>query len=101
LIYQPYWLSNCFERKALMACQPVNFTGITRDKFNAILGRIHAQAPDVTVTGDQGTASGEGFTVRWSYAEPHQTLIVQCMNKPWFVPEDSVNSKIRDLVEVD
>lgn len=84
-----------------MACSPVSFSGITRDKFNAVMGRIHAQAPNVEVAGDQGTASGEGFTVQWSYAEPHQTLVVQCMKKPFFIPEDTVNSKIRDLVEVD
>jgi hypothetical protein len=84
-----------------MACSPVSFSEITREKFNAVVTRVRAQAPDVNLTGDQGTASGKGFTVQWSYAEPHQVLIVQCMKKPFIVPEAVVNSKIRDLVEVD
>jgi hypothetical protein len=89
------------EGKTLMACKAVPFSGITREKFDAVIARVRLQAPDVIVTGDQGTASNDQFTVQWSYAEPHQALIVQCMKKPWFVSESSVNSKIRDLVEVD
>ena len=80
-----------------MACKPITFSGITRGHFLAIRARIRAQA-DVDVSGDTGTASGNGYTADWFYSEPNQSLVIQCTSKPFFISEGLVAGKIRDLV---
>jgi hypothetical protein len=81
----------------MAACKPVTFKNITRERFQAIRARIRAQA-DVSVAGDMGTASGNGFAASWIYDEAAQTLSIQCTEKPWFVSEGLVADKIRALV---
>ena len=81
-----------------MACKPITFYSITRDRFQAIRARIRAQA-DVQLLGDTGTASGNGFTATWDYDEPTHALTIQCTAKPFFISEGIVAGKIRDLVE--
>ena len=80
-----------------MACEPLIFTHVTRDRFQAIRARIRAQA-DVEIVGDLGTAQASGFKAEWVYKEPTQTLEIQILSKPFFVSEQYVASKIRDLV---
>lgn len=80
-----------------MACKPVVFKGITRERFQAVRARIRAQA-DVNVVGDTGTASGGGFEATWIYDEPSQALTIQCTRKPFFMSEGLVAEKIRDVV---
>ena len=80
-----------------MASSPMTFDGITRDKFQAIRARLRAQA-HVEVVGDTGTATADGFTVTWTYTEAAQTLVIQCVKKPWLVPESMIESHIQDLV---
>jgi hypothetical protein len=81
----------------MAACKPVTFQNITRERFQAVRARIRAQA-DVSVMGDMGTASGNGFTATWTYNEADQTLSIQCTEKPWFISEGLVADKIRALV---
>ena len=79
-------------------CAPVSFKNISRLKFQAIRARINAQA-EMTVMGDIGTATGNGFTAQWNYSEPDQALTITCTQKPWFVSEGLVRDKIQQLVE--
>ena len=80
-----------------MAFKPVTFKNITREHFQAIRARIRAQA-DVSVVGDTGTASGNGFEASWNYDEPSQTLTIQCTKKPFWVSDGLVADKITALV---
>jgi hypothetical protein len=80
-----------------MACKPIIFDSVTREKFLAVRARIRAQAR-VETAGDSGTATQRGFTVQWIYNEPSQTLEVQCLSKPCIVSEGMVASKIRDMM---
>ena len=82
----------------MAACKPITFTGITREKFEAVCAQIEAQG-HVVVVGDSGHASGNGFTAQWTYSEPAQTLIIQCTDKPFYVPESLVADKITALVQ--
>lgn len=79
-------------------CAPVTFPNIDRRKFLAIRARIRAQA-NVETVGDQGTATGNGVTIQWTYKEPTQTLVLQCTDKPWLIREEFIASKIRSFVE--
>jgi hypothetical protein len=72
-------------------------------KYQAIRARIRAQASELIIEGDTGTAGGKTplgqVKFSWSYDEPSQTLTVQCLQKPMLVSEATVASKIRDLME--
>jgi hypothetical protein len=81
-----------------MACRALTFKDISRVRFQAIRARINAQA-DLTLAGDSGTAVGSGFTAQFNYSEQEQTLTIQCLSKPFLVPESLVNDKIQSLVE--
>ena len=80
-----------------MACKPITFTKITRDHYLAIRARIRAEA-EVTISGDCGIATGNGFQAQWTYRETEQTLEIQCLSKPFFISEALVAEKIRELV---
>lgn len=82
-----------------MACKPIVFSGIDRTKFLAVRARVRAQTGEISLAGDAGTASGQGFTVQWTYSEPEQQLTIQCTDKPFIIPESIVAAKIRGLVE--
>jgi len=85
-----------------MACKPITFPGITRERFEAIRARLVEQASghaSVEIVGDTGTATGSGVTVHWVYIEPLQQLTLQCASKPFIVPEGVIASKLRDFVE--
>jgi hypothetical protein len=84
-------------------CQPIKFTEITRLRFLAIRARVRAQATEMTVDGDSGTASGQTMLGKvkfsYSYDEASQTLTAQCLEKPGLVSEAKVAAKMRDLME--
>ncbi len=82
----------------MAACKPVTFKNISRMKFKAVRARINAQA-DIVGSGDTGTARGNGYTAVWTYDEAAQTLVIECTEKPFFVPEGLVIGKIQALVE--
>jgi hypothetical protein len=81
----------------MAGCRPLTFKNIPRERFLAIRARIRAQA-EVSILGDTGTASGNGFSASWSYDEAAQTLTIECTEKPFFAPESLVLDKIRALV---
>jgi hypothetical protein len=86
-----------------MACNPIVFQNISRERFLAIRARIRAQAAEVEIDGDTGTASGNTplgrVKLAWVYDGSGQTFTVQCLAKPMFVSESVVATKIHGLME--
>jgi hypothetical protein len=82
----------------MASCKPVIFKNVSRLKFRAVRARINAQA-DIEGSGESGLARGNGFTAAWTYCEPEQTLVIECTEKPFYVPESLVIAKIQALVE--
>ena len=80
-------------------CAPITFPNVPFLKFRAILARIRAQAEATEEHDGVGTASGAGYTFRWNYTAPDQTLLIQCTRKPRYRTESGVENKIRSLVE--
>jgi len=69
--------------------EPIVFTGITPEKYNALLT---AAAKDVSITPEPngGKAASHGVTVEWTYLD--ETLTVTILSKPFYVPEDAVKA---------
>ncbi len=79
-----------------MPLQRQIFHDITRAKFNAIKCKA---ASLVDIKDDAGRCEKDGFTIQWNYFETGRTLVIQCIDKPWLVPESMVTSKIKELVD--
>jgi hypothetical protein len=52
----------------------------------------------MTLAGNSGYASADGVTINWNYDPTSQVLVLQCLQKPWYVPESLVDDKLDALV---
>jgi hypothetical protein len=80
-----------------MSCAKQTFTGLTPDQFTALTAK--AVASGLSLSGNAGQASKDGFTVSWTYDPIARVLEIQCLSAPFLVPCSSINGKIHDLVE--
>ncbi len=74
------------------------FTGISQTRFEAIEAKAQ-QMSGSTASGDSGEAKRLGFDIKWTYNPQTETLVIQCVSKPFFIGEDEVTSQINNLVE--
>jgi hypothetical protein len=76
---------------------PQVFSNIKPEKYAALVQR--ANAAGINMTGNSGTASQFGVEVSWSYSPEACELTIQCLNTAFFVSPETVNAKIKKLVE--
>jgi hypothetical protein len=79
-----------------MACPPLTYTDITAEWMNAVIARITEAGYEAP--GFEGQATMRGFTMAWKYDPEAQTLHIQCLNAPWFISCNMVNSRIDQYV---
>jgi hypothetical protein len=77
-------------------CPIQTFSGITQARFNCLV--LKAQATGITISGNAGTATKDGITLRWQFDPAAQTLDLQCTNSPFFIPCELINTKIHDMM---
>ena len=70
---------------------------MTQDRFDALAER--GRASGIAINGNSGSAVKDGITVRWLYDADAETLELQCMDLPFFIPCAVVMAKIRELVD--
>lgn len=58
-----------------------------------------AAAAGLDLSGNSGTASQFGVEVAWNYSPEAQQLSIQCLSTPFFMSAESVNARIKALVE--
>jgi len=78
-------------------CEAQIFSNITRERWAGMQSK--AGQLGVELSGDSGRASRQGFTFSWSYDESMQTLVIQCLEHPFFAPCSLVNAKLKELVD--
>jgi hypothetical protein len=86
----------------MAVCRPVvvRFSETPRPRFLAFRARIRAQAVNVMVLGDTGSALGDDeVKLIWRYDEPTQTLTVTALERPWWKSAAAVEQRIRGVVE--
>jgi hypothetical protein len=81
----------------MSACAAQTFNNITPDKW--LKFQTMASQNNIPLTGDSGQASQKGFTFSWQYDATSATLIIQCLEHPFWAPCDTINSKVLDLIE--
>ena len=81
----------------MSACASQGFDGITSTVWTCIVQQVASYG--ITISGNSGEQTKDGFTVRWDYDPNAQTLQIQCMDSPWWAPCSTINGKIHELVD--
>jgi hypothetical protein len=72
---------------------PLIFTPVTAEQYQSLIQK--ANNAGLALQGNAGTASKLGVEVAWDYAPES----LQCLSAPFFMNSDTVNAKIRSLVQ--
>ena len=70
---------------------------ISRAQFDAIGTEIKSRI-GVGFDADSGIFEIMGFRVQYHYQEDIQSLHVQLLSKPWFIPESLIASKVDEYL---
>jgi hypothetical protein len=70
---------------------------ISRTQFDAIGVEIKRRI-GVDFDADHGIFEIKGFRVQYNYQEDLQSLHVQLLSKPWFIPESLIASKVDEYL---
>ena len=81
-----------------MACEPLKYSGVDDAKWVRVRDLVGREY-DIGIESDSGEASKKGFTLSWTYDPDQQTLEIQCLKKPFFVPCGAVNDRIKGIAE--
>lgn len=76
---------------------PQVFSNIAPTQYAALIQK--ASAVGIEMRGNSGTASNFGVEVTWNYSPEALQLTIQCLNSPAFISPESVNARIKALVE--
>jgi hypothetical protein len=80
----------------MAGCSAVSFSNVSAAVFNCLVNKAAEQG--VTISGDSGTASKSGFTIKWNYDRAASSLTIQCTDKPTLVPCAVIKNRIKDTV---
>ena len=79
-----------------MSCDRLTYVGVDAPTWAQVKHAVGGEY-GITIEPDSGEASSRGFTLRWTYDASAQTLEVQCLLKPFFVPCATVKKRIEDI----
>ena len=79
-----------------MSCPVITLNNISPDKFQMLLA--HSQAQGLNLVGESGSTTYQGLDFTWNYDASTQTLIIQCVDKPIFIPCSVIEARIRSMV---
>jgi hypothetical protein len=77
-------------------CPPIHFADVTPEKYQTLLATARAQGLDLS--GETGSTTHQGMDFTWNYEPAAQSLTIQCIGKPIFVPCSMIESRIRGLI---
>lgn len=80
----------------MSGCPEMVFDGLSTEKYASLLGA--AQAQGLQLTGDAGSTTYQGMDFTWEYNAANGTLKIHCTEKPFFVPCNMIEQKIRALL---
>jgi hypothetical protein len=91
-------ISNLKEPDTVMsACASQTFSNITPDKWTALQAK--AAQNNISLNGDSGQTTQQGFTFSWQYDAASASLTIQCLEHPFWAPCGVVNGRVHDLVD--
>ena len=81
----------------MSACPPLTYTSVSPEAWAKVKAAVLADY-SVTISSDEGTASGDGFTLSWSY-DGISALSVTCLDSPWWAACSVINGQIDSLIK--
>ena len=81
-----------------MACDPLRYERVDAATWARAQETI-SKAYGLSVESESGQESKSGFTMTWTYDADAQTLVLQCLDKPFLIPCGVVNGRINSLAE--
>jgi hypothetical protein len=76
----------------------MQITGVSPAAFDALRGQLLANH-QAEVTGiTDGTIAGHGVTANYHYDSTQQTLSVDVIHHPFFIPVSAIESQLREAV---
>lgn len=80
----------------MAACPTQTFPDFTQDRFDRLVQA--AAGIGVLISGTEGQTSYSGLTVRWKFDAASQSLDLQWMDAPPFLPCGVIDSKLQEMV---
>jgi hypothetical protein len=77
-------------------CAAQTFSNISREQWQSLQAK--AVANNISLTGDSGETTQQGFTFKWSYDAASSSLTIQCLDHPFWAPCITINSKVHELI---
>lgn len=81
----------------MSACATQTFSNVTPQVWACVVQQ--AARIGVTITGPQGQATKDGFTLVWNYDSGTQTASFQCTARPGWASCSMINGRIHDIVD--
>ncbi len=78
-------------------CDAQEFDNVSPAAWACLVQKVEGYG--IAISGNSGEAAKSGFTVAWDYDPGAQTLRLQCVDSPFWVPCFTINAKIQDLVQ--
>ena len=78
-------------------CAAQVFSDISPAKWLAF--KAKAASENITLNGDDGQITEQGFTFNWHYDATAASLTIQCMGHPFLVTCGEVNGKVHHLID--
>ena len=76
----------------------MQITGVTEATFNALRGQLLANHQAEVTGTTEGAIKGHGVTANYHYDSASQTLSVDVIHHPFFIPVSAIESQLRDAV---
>lgn len=73
------------------------FPGFTQPLFDQLAAKVETEL-HISITANSGSDSAHGVTIDWDLDLVTGKLEIQCLSKPWYVGDATVQQKIQDLV---
>jgi len=80
-----------------MSCAAQSFNNVNQNVWNCLIQK--ASEYGVTISGNSGTANSHGVTIKWNYDPGAASLVLQVLDKPFFITCSVANGKIHEVVE--
>ena len=82
----------------------VTFNDLDVLKFHAIRARLRAQVDEMTSSQTLGSltwfkVTSKKVALEWLYEQDEKQLTVRCTDRPWWISEAMVASRVRGVVE--
>ena len=75
----------------------MQIVGVSEAKFNALRAQLLNNQAEVTGT-TEGTITGHGVTANYRFDGAGQTLSVDVIHHPFYIPVSSIESQLRDEI---